>query len=137
MKKVLVICTHNSSRSQMAEGLINGLLGDRVRAFSAGTEVTQVSPHAIRAMSEIGIDISHHMSKVVDQFIDETFDLVVTVCDSANESCPVFPGAGKRLHKGFTDPNSAPPDERYRRFCQIRDEIRTWVESELPGLLGL
>ena len=137
MKKVLVICTHNSTRSQMAEGLINYIYKGRVEAKSAGTEATKVNPLAIQVMGDIGIDISGHHSKTLDQFIDEDFDLVITVCDSANETCPVFPSASRKIHKGFEDPNNAPENEKYARFAKVRDEIREWVESELSQLLDL
>ena len=137
MRKVLVICTHNSTRSQMAEGLINYIYSGRVEAKSAGTEATKVSPLAIQVMGDIGIDISGHHSKTLDQFIEEDFDLVITVCDSANETCPVFPSASRKIHKGFEDPNNAPEDEKYTRFAKVRNEIREWVEGELRQLLEL
>jgi len=121
----------------MAEGLINYIYKGRVEAKSAGTEATKVNPLAIQVMGDIGIDISGHHSKTLDQFIDEDFDLVITVCDSANETCPVFPSASRKIHKGFEDPNNAPENEKYARFAKVRDEIREWVESELSQLLDL
>ncbi len=105
-KRVLFICTHNSVRSQIAEGFLNVRFGDRYRAWSAGTEPTQVNPLAIRVMAEAGIDISGHRSKGVEEFLNQDFDYVVTVCDHANETCPFFPGGKTRLHHGFQDPSS-------------------------------
>jgi len=95
---VLILCTGNSARSQMAEGLFRQAAGDRYQVFSAGTKPTQVRPEAISVMREIGIDISGHRSKSVDEFLGQELDLVITVCDSAQESCPVFPGRTRRLH---------------------------------------
>ena len=105
-KRVLFICTHNAARSQMAEGLLRALYGDRYEAFSAGTEPGRVSTGAIRAMAEIGIDISHHRSKSLTEFLDQEFDYVVTVCDHAKESCPYFPGGKKIIHQSFEDPSA-------------------------------
>jgi len=130
-KKVLFICTHNSARSQMAEGLLNALGGDRYEAFSAGTESSEVRPQAIEVMREIGIDISDHTSKNLDLFLDKALDLVVTVCDRAKESCPYFPGEKEVLHKGFEDPSAArgTDEEKKRVFRRVRDEIRDWIEK--------
>jgi arsenate reductase len=100
-RKILFICTRNSARSHMAEGLVNALSGDRLEAHSAGTEPSRVNPLAIRVMAEIGIDISDHHSKGVEDFLDQDFDYVVTVCDHANQICPFFPGGRERLHWGF------------------------------------
>ena len=131
LKKVLFICTHNSARSHMAEGFVNALYSDRYNAFSAGTEPSTVSPYAVRVMREIGIDISDHRSKSVDEFIDQELDYVVTVCDHAKEVCPFFPGGRKALHKGFQDPASiaGTEDEKLSLFRRVRDEIRDWVEK--------
>ena len=104
-QKVLFICTHNSARSQMAEGLLNALYGDRYEAYSAGTQPTEVNPYAIKVMAEMGIDISKHRSKSVEEFRGKKFDYVVTVCDHAKETCPFFPGGEKYLHQGFKDPS--------------------------------
>jgi arsenate reductase len=101
--KVLFLCTHNSARSQMAEGLLRHLAGNHFEVMSAGTEATHVRPLAIRAMDELGIDISGQESKTLDRYLGDTFDYVVTVCDDANEACPVFPGAKRRLHWSFED----------------------------------
>jgi arsenate reductase (thioredoxin) len=131
LEKVLFVCTHNSARSHMAEGFVNALYGDRYSAFSAGTEPSKVSPYAVRVMQEIGIDISDHRSKSVDEFIDQDLDYVVTVCDHAKEACPFFLGGRKALHKGFQDPASVTgaEDEKLSVFRHVRDEIRYWVEK--------
>lgn len=128
MKKVLFICTHNSARSQMAEGLANHFL-DNWQAFSAGTEKTIVKPWAIESLKKIGIDITHHKSKTVDHFKGQLFDLVVTVCDSAQEACPYFPGK-KVIHHEFKDPSNAPEVERQLAFDKIRDEILDWLKTD-------
>ena len=131
VKKILFICTHNSARSHMAEGFVNALYGDRYSAFSAGTEPSKVNPYAVRVMQEIGIDISDHRSKSVDEFLDQDLDYVVTVCDHAKEVCPFFPGGRKALHKGFQDPASVAgtEDEKLSLFRRVREEIRDWVEK--------
>lgn len=132
-ESVLFLCTHNSARSQMAEGLLRHLAGDRYEAASAGTEATQVRPLAIRAMAELGIDIAGHESKTVDRYRERSFDLVITVCDQANESCPVFPGAPRRLHWSFPDPSKAPgsEEEQLALYRQVRDAIRERITREL------
>ena len=123
--RVLFLCTHNSARSQMAEGLLRTMAGDRFEVQSAGTEKTAVHPLAIRVMAEHGIDISGHSSKVYDGLIAASWDSVITVCDDANERCPVFPGAIERLHWSFDDPSRATGDEQARLvvFRRVRDEI--------------
>src|SRR4051794_11118428 len=103
--RVIFLCTHNSARSQMAEGLLRALGGERVEAFSAGTVATAVRPEAITVMNEIGINISTHESKTLDRFLGEQFDEVVTVCDDANQACPIFPGARRRRHWSIDDPS--------------------------------
>lgn len=125
-KRVLVLCTANSARSQMAEGLLRHDLGDSFEVESAGTRATFVRPEAIAVMNEMEIDLSKHRSKTVDEFRDEHFDYVVTVCDSAKESCPIYPGHGKRLHYGFEDPAAVEgsDEERLAAFRRVRDEIR-------------
>lgn len=132
-KKILFICTHNSARSQMAEGIVNSLYGNQFEAYSAGTEPASVNPMAVEVMKEIGIDISHNSSKSIKEFIDKEFDCVITVCDHANETCPFFPGGKKRIHRGFKDPASVEgtEEERLNTFRKIRDEISTWIEKEL------
>jgi arsenate reductase (thioredoxin) len=131
--RVLFLCTHNSARSQMAEGLLKHLAGDRFEAMSAGTEATRVSPLAIRAMEEVGIDISDQESKTLDQYLGELFDYVITVCDDANEACPFFPGAQSRLHWSFEDPSRAEgsEEERLEVFRRVRDGIEARVQAEL------
>ena len=132
-QRILFICTHNSARSQMAEGLLRHLGRDQFEAFSAGTEATAVRPLAIKAMAELGIDISQHQSKTLDRYLHEPFDMVITVCDTAAEACPIFPGAVHRRHWSFEDPSKATGTEAeqlavYRR---VRDEIRARIEQEL------
>ena len=130
MKRVLFICTHNSARSQMAEAFLRVFYGDHYEAYSAGTHPTEVNPYAIEVMMEIGIDISLHTSKSIEQFKGDNFDYVITVCDRAQETCPFFPRAQKLLHKSFTDPSqmSGPPDVVLAEFRHVRDEIKTWIE---------
>ncbi len=127
MKKVLVLCTGNSCRSQMAEGLINARLGDRFVAYSAGTQPSgYVHPRAIAVMGELGIDLSQHHSKSTELFRGQYFDHVITVCDSANETCPVWlEAAGQKTHIGFYDPAEATgtDEEVTALFRQVRDEI--------------
>ena len=131
--RVLFLCTHNSARSQMAEGLLRFLGGQRFEVMSAGTEPGQVHPLAIRAMDEIGIDIAAARSKDVAQFVGQDFDYVITVCDRANESCPIFPGDPKRIHWSFPDPSSVQgtDEARLMAFRKVRDELRqrlrTWI----------
>lgn len=132
-RRVLFLCTHNSARSQMAEGLLRHLAGDRFDAYSAGTEATVVRPLAIRAMAELGIDISGHESKTLDRYLGEPFDAVVTVCDQAAEACPVFPGAKERLHWSFPDPSKATGTEAEQLavYRDVRDAIRARIAGEL------
>ena len=137
-KKVLFLCTHNSARSQMAEGLLRQLAGDRFGTYSAGTEATGVRPQAIKVMNEIGIDISGQQSKTLEKYIGQPFDYVITVCDAANEACPVFPGAKQRLHWSFEDPAAAvgSEEERLRVFRSVRDNIKEHIESNLSRAEG-
>ena len=130
-KKILFLCTHNSARSQMAEGIMNYYFGNRYEAKSAGVEVSKVNPFAIEVMKEIGIDISHHYSKHANKFLNETFDFIITVCDHAKEHCPYFPGGKIYIHKSFEDPSSAKGTEEEKRavFRRIRDEIKKWLEE--------
>ena len=124
--RVLILCTGNSARSQMAEGLLRHDAGDRFDVFSAGTKPTQVRPEAITVMQELGIDISSHRSKSVDEFAGQNFDYVVTVCDNATANCPVFPGNAKRIHWSFDDPAAVDgsPEHRLAAFRRVRDELR-------------
>lgn len=130
-RRILFLCTANSARSQMAEGLLRHDAGDRFEAASAGTQATRVRPEAIAVMQEIGIDISRHQSKSVDELAGEAFDLVVTVCDSARETCPVYPGHANRLHRAFEDPatTEGSEGERLAAFRRVRDEIRAWLRQ--------
>jgi arsenate reductase len=136
--RVLFLCTHNSARSQMAEGFLRSILGDRIQVESAGTEQTRVNPLAIRAMSERGVDLGGHRSKTLDRFVDQHWDHVITVCDSASEQCPIFPRATWRGHWSFADPSQATgsEEERLDVFRRVRDEIeariRAWVREVVP-----
>jgi arsenate reductase len=124
--RVLILCTGNSARSQMAEGLLRHDGGERFEVFSAGVSPTSVRPEAIEAMREIGIDISGQRSKSVDEFADRHFDYVITVCDNAREQCPIFPAETSRIHWSFEDPAAATGDAaaRLALFRRVRDEIR-------------
>jgi arsenate reductase len=120
----------------MAEGFLRALGGDRFEVASAGTEATSVNPFAIQAMAEEGIDVATHESKTLDRFVDERFDLVITVCDDAAEACPVFPNARERRHWSFPDPSKArgTDEERFAVFARVRDAIRKRIEAELLGV---
>ena len=138
--KVLVLCTGNSMRSQMAEGLLRHDLGNQIEVFSAGTHPSYVHPNTIKALAEIGIDISDHRSKSVNEFIDKNIDLVITVCDSAQVNCPVWPGARKTVHKPYWDPYDMTPEQDPDEiFAELREKMRAelipLVKSEL-GLAG-
>lgn len=133
MKKILFICTHNSARSQIGEALVNHLWKDRYRAFSAGTEPGVVNPFTIEVMKETGIDISKARSKNTNEFINESFDLVVTVCDNAKQNCPFFPGAKEYIHQSFKDPSEVEgtDDEILLSFRRTRHEIHNWLKDIL------
>lgn len=133
-KRVLVLCTGNSARSQMAEGLLRHDAGDRFDVESAGLNPGHVRAETIAVMKEIGMDISGHRSKHVDEFVGQQFDYVLTVCDNANESCPVLPGQGERLHRSFEDPAALQGTEQQRlaRFRRVRDEIRDYLQTFPP-----
>jgi arsenate reductase len=137
-QRVLILCTGNSARSQMAEGLLRRRAGDRYDVFSAGTRPSQVRPEAISVMRELGIDISGHRSKSVDEFAGQPFDYVITVCDNAKESCPVFTGEARRIHWSFEDPAAVQgsEDERLRAFRHVRDQIRERIAT-FAAALGL
>jgi arsenate reductase len=128
-KKILFLCTQNSARSQMAEGLLRHFYGDRYEAYSAGTHPTEVDQSAIKAMSELGIDIKAHRSKSLDEFMGMQLDMVITVCDDAREACPFFPGAKVHIHKSFQDPATSKGTEKERiaGFRQVRDKILNWI----------
>ncbi|MBK8465924.1 MAG: arsenate reductase ArsC [Chloracidobacterium sp.] len=134
-KRVLILCTGNSARSQMAEGILRHIAGDKYDVTSAGTIASFVRPQAIAVMNEIGIDISAHRSKCLDEFLDQHFDYIITVCDNANQTCPAFPGNAERIHWSFEDPAEAQGTEEQILdvFRRVRDEIfqRMRAESNL------
>ena len=128
MKNILVLCTGNSCRSQIAEGYLRYFAGDKATIYSAGIETHGVNPKAIQVMAEDGIDISKHTSNNVDEYIDIPFDYVITVCDNAKENCPYFPTKAKKFHNNFPDPAKAQgsPDEVMNEFRTVRDMIKEW-----------
>ena len=134
-QRILFLCTHNSCRSQMAEGLLRHDLGDRYEVFSAGTEATRVNPRAIQSMAELGIDIASQYSKTLDQFLHQPFDCVVTLCGDANEKCPLFVGGVERMHVGFDDPSrtTGSEEEIMADFRRVRDEIRVRLQELFGG----
>ena len=137
--KILFLCTGNSCRSQMAEGWARRLKSDVIEPYSAGIEKHGMNPHAVRVMAEVGVDISKHFSKLLDELTGVTFDYVITVCGHANEHCPIFPGKTKVVHVGFEDPpkltkNMDDGEPKLAVYRRVRDEIRRFVET-LPGAL--
>jgi arsenate reductase (thioredoxin) len=134
-QRVLILCTGNSARSQMAEGLLRHDAGDRFDVFSAGTKPSSVRPEAIAAMRELGIDISGHRSKSVDEFDGQRFDYVLTVCENAKESCPVFPGTIAAIHHSFEDPAAVQDSdkEKLAAFRLVRDQLRNLL-AEFPNV---
>ncbi len=137
--KILFLCTGNSCRSQMAEGWVRHLKIDVLEPYSAGIETHGMNEHAVRVMKEAGVDISAHRSKHVKELLDIPFDFVVTVCDHANEHCPVFPGRVKHVHVGFDDPprlakSAKSEEEALGHYRRVRDEIRAFIET-LPEAL--
>ena len=137
MKKILILCTGNSARSQMAEGLLKHITQNEYETNSAGTKHSIVRPEAIKDLSEIGIDISNNRSKSVDEFVDDEIDYVLTVCDNANENCPYFPAKTKLIHHSFEDPAEIQGDEKARlyAFRKIRDEIKDYFENDFVNIL--
>jgi arsenate reductase len=133
-QRVLILCTGHSARSQMAEALLAHDSGDRFEAASAGTNPSRVRPEAVAVMRELGIDISGNRSKHVDEFANQKFDYVLTVCDNAKESCPIFPGQAIRIHQSFEDPAAldAPEPQRLALFRRVRDEMRAYLKSFPP-----
>jgi len=129
-QKILFICTHNSARSQMAEALLRTLYGNYYEAYSAGIEPTSVNPYAVEVMKELGIDLSTHRSKSIEEFQGMIFDVVVTVCDNAKEACPFFPGK-KVIHKGFDDPAilNGLIEDTLDVFRRVRDEMKDWIKK--------
>jgi len=139
--KILFLCTGNSCRSQMAEGWARHLKGDSIEPWSAGIEPKGLDPVAVRVMAEAGVDISDHHSKHFKELMDISFDYVITVCDSANESCPFFPGKTKRIHKGFDDPpqlakSAGSEEEVLDSYRRVRDEIKDYVAGMPENLTG-
>lgn len=139
-KKILVLCTGNSCRSQLAEGYLRHFAGERAEVFSAGIETHGVNPRAVATMKEDGIDISHHTSNHVSEYSNIRFDFVITVCDNANESCPVFPSTAQKFHHNFRDPAKAAGSEEeiMNQFREVRNEIKTYCYSflEKNNILG-
>jgi arsenate reductase len=131
-KRVLILCTGNSARSQMAEGLLREMAGDRFEVESAGVNPSRVRPEAVEAMREVGIDISGHRSKSADEFVGQDFDYIITVCDYARETCPFFPGRAESIHHSFEDPpapGAADSETTMAVFRQVRDEIKAWLNT--------
>jgi arsenate reductase (thioredoxin) len=133
-QRVLILCTGNSARSQMAEGLLRHDAGDRFDVESAGTRPSRVRPEAIAVMRELGIDISGHRSKSVAEFAGQQFDYTLTVCDNARETCPIYPGHANRLHHSFDDPVAVEgtDDQRLAAFRRVRDQIRGYLQTFPP-----
>ena len=137
-KRVLFLCTGNAARSQMAEGLLRHLAGDRFEVFSAGVAPSFVRPQAIAAMNELGIDISHHRSKSVDEFLDTPLDYVITVCDRANQRCPLFPGRVQRIHWSVDDPVISGSEETHlEAFRRARDELQERIRAFAQKIASL
>jgi arsenate reductase len=135
-QSVLILCTGNSARSQMAEGLLRYMAGDRFEVASAGTKPSMVRPEAVQAMNEIGISLDGHRAKSVDELVGKPVDYVITVCDNANESCPVFPAGTSRMHWPFQDPpapNEGTDEERMAVFRMVRDQLKARFASELES----
>lgn len=133
-QRVLFLCTGNSARSQMAEGLLRAVAGNRFEVFSAGTEPGFVRPQAIAVMSELGIDISDHRSKSLTEFLNDEFDYIITVCDHANQRCPIFPGRVKRIHWSIDDPVISGSEEaQLAAFRQARDELQDRIQAFLAN----
>jgi len=137
-KKVLILCTGNSARSQMAEGLLKHITKDEYEVFSAGTKPSHVRPEAIKVLAEVGIDISRNRSKSVDEFAGQKINFVLTVCDNAKEVCPYFPAKTKLIHHSFEDPAEIQGDEetRIKAFRQTRDQIRKYLENSFCEIIG-
>lgn len=137
-KKVLILCTANSARSQMAEGLLKHICQDQYDVNSAGTKASEVRPEAIAVLKELGLDISDHRSKSVEEFADEQIDFVLTVCDNAKENCPYFPASTKLTHHSFEDPAAVEGDEtaRLEAFRKARNEINQYIADEYLEIIG-
>ncbi len=137
-KKILILCTGNSARSQMAEGLLKHMCQSEFEVFSAGTKPTVIRPEAIQVLREINIDISKNRSKSIDEFVKEEIDYVLTVCDNAEENCPYFPAKTKMIHHSFADPANVEGDEktRLKAFCQIRNQIQEYFNETFVEIIG-
>ncbi len=137
-KKILILCTGNSARSQMAEGLLKHICQNEFEVFSAGTKPSIVRPEAIKVLTEIKIDISNNRSKSVDEFADEEIDYVLTVCDNAKENCPYFPAQTKLVHHSFADPAEVEGDEETRilAFRRVRDQIQEYLNDSFVEIIG-
>jgi arsenate reductase len=131
MQNILILCTGNSCRSQMAEGYLQDFAGDKAKIYSAGIETHGVNPRAVQVMQEDGIDISRHTSNNVEEYQNIPFDFVITVCDHANEVCPVFPSSAKKVHHNFSDPGKATgtEEEILSEFRNVRDQIKNWCDT--------
>ena len=128
MKKVLILCTGNSCRSQIAHGFLNHLTDNSISVFSAGVEKHGINKNAVKCMAEIGIDISYHNSNLIDEYLNEKFDFIITVCDNANEICPVILNSDvKKIHKNFTDPSKLNNGQYGNEFYEVRDQIKTFI----------
>ena len=129
MKRILILCTENSARSQIAEALLKQMTFNRVDAISAGTDPVSVNPYTIRTLKEVGVDISNNRSKSVNEFYNQEFDFVITVCDDAHEKCPVFPGSHTKIHKSFEDPARIKGNDKTKleAFRKVRDQIKDWL----------
>lgn len=136
MKKILVLCTGNSARSQLAQGYLQYFAGDRAEVYSAGVDPKGVNPLAIQVMAEDGIDISHHTSNHADEYVQIPFDYVITVCDNAREQCPFFPTVGERIHQSFPDPGHTPGENKLTSFRQVRDLIKAYSQEFIASRLG-
>lgn len=137
-KRILYLCTHNSCRSQLAEALTNHLLGDRYVAYSAGTRPSGINPMTLAVLEERGIETTGLRSKSIEEFSGISFDAVITLCDDANETCPLFMGGVKRIHRGFSDPSrtSGSDDEIRQAFRRVRDEMEKWIVTSLEEEIG-
>lgn|SRR5262245_16971505 len=131
-KRILILCTGNSARSQMAEGILRDYAGEKIEVFSAGINPSSIRPEAIQVLKEIGIDISHQRAKSITEFAGQQFDYLITVCNNAREECPVLPGNARQIHHNFEDPppiSTGSEAERLAVFRRVRDEIRVWVRD--------
>jgi len=140
MKRILVLCTGNSARSQMAEGYLQTFAGEQAEVYSAGVAPHGVNPFSVQVMAEDGVDISHHTSNHVDEYTDISFDYVITVCDNAREQCPFFPSSAERIHQSFPDPGHQPGIDALTSFRQVRDQIKMFskefISSKFPETIN-